>query len=403
MPSFAYRAVSPSGRISSGEFDAASEDDLAHYLSQSGLELLDARERNENVRSLRLVRRSISRKTLAFFCSALNDLLSAGLSFPDSLRNVSASTNDRMLADALARISRSIADGKGIADSFALYPNLFPPIAISVLGAGEESGDMPSALRYLTVYTANDAKTHERLMRAIRYPAFLFVTAGSAVVFMLSMVVPQVVQYLNGIGGKLPFMTRLLVSVSEALSAYGLYALGGVLLAVPAVWAARSFSAGFALAFDKALLRLPGIGGLLLKNDMARFAHAFSILFRSGCTLAVCLHRASETLVNRHLRDRAENAEIRVQQGTALSEALKGVLPPFAIGLLRTGESSGRLAKSLDDIACAYDAEAAHAVDAFLGLLEPVLTLAIGAVLAWTVLAVLGPLYGSLSALGGRG
>ncbi len=402
MTQYMYRAVHPSGRISRGEMTAANENELGHYLSQSGLELIDAQEiRTKTVHSFLGPRKIHPRYTAAFF-SRMHDLLESNISFPEALREMHMTTDNRILADALAQISRSIANGKGIAASFALYPHLFPSLFVALIGAGETSGDMKSVFRFLSRHAAHHAQTHDRLRRALRYPLFLFLVAGGAVAFMMTMVIPQVIQFLTGLEGHIPFATRVLVFASGIFTQYSgaaLWLAGFILIAS---YGAYKFSPPFSLLIDQLFLRLPVIGSVILKTSLARFANSFSLLFRSGCDVPQCLRQAAETVRNRALRQNIEDAETRVIAGSSLSTALGGVLPSYALGVLRTGERSGDLGKSLDDIAVAYDREAMDSMDSFIGMLEPCLTLIIGAILAWTVLAVLGPLYGSLSILGRR-
>ncbi len=208
--------------------------------------------------------------------------------------------------------------------------------------------------------------------------------------------------FLNGLQGTLPFATKVLVSLSTFFTDYALYVFAGLVLSLAAVFLARFIFPAFATTLDAIMLRLPVLGNVIMKTSLARFSHSFAILFRSGCDVTDCLQQATETIGNCALRTELELAAQKVQSGAALSLALEGSLPPFATGLLRIGERSGNLGKSLDDIATAYDREAQAATDAFIGTLEPALTLMIGGLLAWTVAAMLGPLYGSLSVLGGR-
>jgi len=402
MPSFAYRAVHASGRISRGEMTAANENELGHYLNQSGFELIDAREVAQKAIPSLFGPRKIHPRYVASFYARMHDMLAAEVAFPEALRDAQSATENRILAEALAQIAQAVANGKGIAASFALYPRLFSPIATAMMGAGERSGDMKSVFGALSRYAANAAQTHDRLRRALRYPVFLFLVAGGAVGFMMSMVLPQIVQFLNGLEGHPPLTTRALIVLSETFSAHGSAALWLIGLSGAAVCILRQVFPPAALFCDRLILRLPVIGNVLLKTSLARFAHSFSLLFRSGCDVRECLAQARETVGNQALKNAIESAEQRVTSGASLSLALGDVFPPFALGVLRTGEKSGNLGKSLDDISCAYDRESAEAIESFIGLLEPSLTLAIGAVLAWTVMAVLGPLYGSLSILGGR-
>ena len=402
MPAYAYRAVHASGRVSRGQMSAANENELAHYLSESGLELIDAREDKGRALGFSFGGRTVSPRILAAFCTRMHDLLQSGILFPEALREAVGATENRVMREALGQVLRTVENGGGIAASFELYPRLFPSVFVAIVGAGEKSGDMTAVFDFLARYATEGAATQERLRRALRYPLFLFFVAGSAVAFMMVAVVPQVVLFLQGIDGNLPLATRLLVALSAAFTDYGLWIGGGVCLLAGGVFVARRVSAGFAVRCDAILLRLPFVGKVITKTALARFAHSFSILFRTGCEVPDCLRQAQETVGNLALRAEIVGAAERVQTGASLSRALEGVMPSFAVGLLRTGERSGNLGKSLSDIAAAYDREAQAATDSFIGVLEPMLTLAIGGVLAWTVMAMLGPLYGSLSVLGGR-
>ncbi|MDD4616896.1 MAG: type II secretion system F family protein [Alphaproteobacteria bacterium] len=403
MPMYAYRAVASSGRIVRGKMQATNENELAYYLTQSDLELIDAREKASGQGPfLAFRRRGISRRTLAAFCSQARDLLQAGIPLPEALRIIRESAVDPVLSNALAHVSRSITDGKGIAESFALFPALFPPVFIAIVGAGEQSGNMATVFGFLSTLTDSDVKTHERLARALRYPVFLFLTAGSAVAFMMAMVMPQIAQFLSGLGGKLPLASRAFIALSGGMSTYGPALLGLFLLVVIGVFAGRKTFTRVRLLTDGIALSLPVVGNAVSKAEIARFARSFAILFRSGCEPAECLLHAGKVMSNTQLREGVDHARRRLLEGAALSTALGTVFPGFALSMLRMGEQSGDLGKSLDNLASTYDSEASSAIDLFIGTLEPGLTLMIGAVLAWTVFASLAPLYGSLSVLGSR-
>ena len=401
MPAYAYRAVHSSGRIVRGQMIAAHENDLAHYLSESGLELIEARAEKQSSGFLPFFARGLPPRILSGFCGRMRDLLQAGIPFPDALRESETTSDHRILRDSLAQISRSIENGNGIAASFAAYPAFFSSIFIAILQAGENSGDMGIVFDFLARYAETRADTQENLHRALRYPVFLFLVAGGATAFMMSVVVPEILQFLSGIQSNPPFATRLLVSFSSLFTDHGLSLLAFLLVCCVILLAGRFWIPDFAQGVDAFLLRLPVLGSVILKTSLARFAHSFSLLFRSGCDLPSCLRQASDTIANRALRAGFESVGEKVQAGASLSLALEGVMPAFATGLLRTGERSGNLTKSLDDIATAYEREAQRATQKFISLLEPSLTLTIGGLLAWVVVAVLSPLYGSLSVLGG--
>ena len=402
MPSYAYRAIHASGRVSRGEMAAANENELAHYLSESGFELIHAKEQQPRGFAPSFLRNKVPPRVISAFCARMHDLLQSGILFAEALRDVSVTTDNKIMAAALSQVAQKISNGAGIAAAFSLYRSIFPPVFIAIVAAGEKSGDMSEIFHFLACYTDNRAQTQERLRRSLRYPLFLLLVAGSAIAFMLTMVVPQIIQFLNGIDGHLPLATRVLVALAAAFTDHWFYTSVGLVTLTLGLFIGRAYFPGFHLAIDRALLRMPVVGGVITKTSLARFTQSFSILFRSGCDVPSCLAQAGETVNNRALRQGIAEAEQRVVAGAALSSALAPIMPSFAIGMLRTGERSGNLGKSLDDITLAYDREAQAAADHMIGLLEPGLTLLIGAFLAWTVVAVLSPLYGSLSVLGAR-
>ncbi|MDD3030180.1 MAG: type II secretion system F family protein [Alphaproteobacteria bacterium] len=401
MPCYAYRAVHPSGRIAHGSITAVNENELDFTLSQAGLELIDAREKKPAATFFPARAPKLPPRVLAAFCSRLHDLLAAHLSLPDALSAIQTATSDRTLTQALAQIVPAIAAGKSVGDAFALYPSLFPPLFIALVRAGEQAGQLTASFLFLAQYAERRAQSRERIGRALRYPLFLFLIAGSAVGFMASTVIPQMTLFLESLHGTLPFSTRLLMAVSEALRTGALPVLFFLILTGIGFVLAQKYSPSLGPGIDRFLLRLPVLGTIILKTELARAAHSLAILFQSGCSIAQSVRQAGDALSNRALKNDFALAEQKLVDGASLSVALEGIFPPFAIGLLRTGEKSGNLLKSLEDIVSLYEREATAALDSFIGVLEPALTVLIGGVLAWTVLAVLGPLYGSLSLLGG--
>lgn len=398
MPTYRYRAVQPSGRIAEGTVAAANENELTQYLSHSGLELIEARVRKETKSRIRWPRRTPPR-ALAVFASQTEDLLKADVPFVDALRDVAATAETGAMRDALADTLRAINHGSRIADAFARHTNLFPPVFTAILAAGEASGDLTGTFAQLTRYAESRARTSEQLRRALRYPLFLLLIAFGVVGFMMTMVVPQLVQFLSSIGGQLPPMTRFLIAVSGFFCDWWPGMIVAPALGVAALGFLHRHSEQAAQSVDGFILRVPVFGNLVRQLALTRFMHSFAILFQSGVGVVAGLRSARATLGNRALEAMLDDVERQVQSGRSLSLAMTGIFPAFAVRMIGTGEHSGQLGKSLNDIAAAYDREAAAAAERMIGALEPALTILIGAILAWVVLAVLGPVYGSLAAL----
>ncbi len=399
MPAYSYRAVHTSGIIARGDRQAANESELAQHLTFSGLELIDARIKKENRTALRL--RRLPPRKLAVFCTQMEDMLKAGVSFTDGLREITVSEDNRLLRDTLTDILQDINHGTRIAKAFATYDRLFPPVFIAILQSGEISGDLHETFAQLTRYAESRAKTTEQLHRALRYPLFLMLVAFGVVSFMMVMVVPKVTSFLNTIDSQLPLMTRILITASDVFAELW----WRLLVVLPLFGLITAFlyknSERTAQTIDSLLLRLPLLGNIIHKLALARFAHSFAILFQSGIGIVASLRSAKVTLSNHALEAIMDDVVRQVQAGQSLSLAMTGTLPSFAIRMIRTGERSGKMHKSLNDIATAYDREVTDVTQRVIGMLEPALTIMIGGILAWVVLAVLGPIYSSIGKITG--
>ncbi len=276
---------------------------------------------------------------------------------------------------------------------------MFSPVFIAILAAGERSGDLAITFAQLARYMESRARLNESLRRALRYPLFLLAVTVAVVSFMMTMVVPQIVMFLNSIGSDLPLATRVLIAASNLFSKawWIILSVGAVALGVAALFLRRTVGPRRARNRRRLLLRVPVVGPVINKLMLARFVQSLAILIQSGVGIPESLQGARDTLGNRYLEAEVDEIGQQIQSGSALSTAMQKLLPPFAVRMLRIGEQSGQLGKSFNDIATAYDREAADALERLIGALEPALTLFVGAILGWIVLSVLGPIYGSLS------
>lgn len=398
MTSYAYRAVDEQGRIAKGQRMAANENELARVLKETGLELIEAREKKESTR--RPWQRAAPRE-LALFTAQMTDLLQAGVPFTEALRDVGANTESVLFRETLADTAQAIQQGTSLSSAFAAAPHLFPPVFTAILAAGEISGDLRQTFTNLTRYAETRARLQEQMRRALRYPLFLLLVAFGTVSFMMTMVVPQILQFLNSIDSELPLITKALIAASNFFASDGWLVGVGLVGAILMLLVLRRHSESVALMTDEWLLRLPVVGMALRKLALARFAQSFSILFASGLGIPDSLNGARRTLGNRALTLSLDEARAHIQSGHPLSDAMRPLLPLFALRMIRTGEQSGQLAKSLNDIVLAYDREVDDVTQRLIGSLEPTLTLMIGGLLAWIVLAVLGPVYNNLGKLSG--
>lgn len=405
MPVFRFRAVQASGLVHKGQRVAVNENDLMRMLRDSGLELIEAKEHKPVAApSLALKARKQNHSVLVVMaCRQLTGLLRAGLPFPEALHSIAQTMPPGMLRNKLDAIGHSLHQGSTIADAFGQHPDLFNPVFLAMLRTGETGGHLLSTFEQLTHYVERQARFQQQLRRALRYPIFLLCLALGATAFMLTMVVPKVLAFLTSLSVQLPWPTRVLVRLSGFVVGNWWVLLLGVFAVAAGAALGRRFSGAFALRLDRWFLALPGIGPTLHKLALARFAHSFSLLLTNGADLPGALALSKDVLGNRALVEAAKASEKDVQSGKPLSAAMAVLFPPFVTQMLAVGEKSGNLPGTLRDAAHVHDEEAQAAVDQFIGSLEPALTLFVGLLLAWVVLAVLGPVYGSLGQLSAGG
>ncbi|MFA6279652.1 MAG: type II secretion system F family protein [Bdellovibrionales bacterium] len=401
MTAFAYRAVNAAGRLQKGLMTAANENDLASLLRQQDMELIDARERREGPPSLWVnpFKPTLRGEERLLLCGQLRDLLKAGLPFAQALHHVLQAMRDTALRHPLDEIEKKLLAGASITQSFESVPFLFDAVALSILRAGEKNGDLAETFSRLARHFQEQQALRKQLRRAIRYPLFLMVVALSVTGFMMTFVVPQLIAFLTSLGTTLPPMTLFLISSADLFATlWWALPLAALTLAVPLVHLRRRHHA-VKITTDRILLSLPVVGVLLQKIALSRLTASFALLIKAGLTLPEALETAAPTCVNAALEAQVVEAKNSLLTGKPLSQATATLFDPLITQRLIVAEKSGTLEAVLDDIAAGFETQAKESIDAFLGALEPALTLSVGGLLAWIVLAVLGPVYGSLTPL----
>jgi len=403
MTSYAYKAVHSKGRVHKGTMSAANENELAYFLRELDLELIEAKPHpaRNNAAFLSTRRRGIPLPARIAFCSQMGDLLGAGLPFTQALDLIIGTMADGAFHDKLATIGNHIRAGENISRAFARDNDVFDAVSVSILAAGETSGDLAATFVRLTQHLQSELTMKRDVTRAVRYPLFLLCLAGGVTTFMMLAVVPQIINFLSNIGQDLPLSTRMLMKGAELFSTLWWIAPPVCIAFYLTLRLLRKLDPALAIKTDRLFLQMPFIGPVIHKLALARLTSSLTLLLKSGLTLPDSLSMARATLGNKAMEQSAFDAHRCLLDGLPLSKATHTLFTTFMIQKLKIGEQSGTLAKTLDEIARGCALEAHGAVETFLGFLEPLLTILVGALLAWIVLAVLGPVYGSLAPLSG--
>lgn len=403
---YRYRACDAEGGFRIGCRTANDPEDLARRLAAQGLELLRCR------RCLFGAGLRLGRRERLLFCFQLEQLLAAGLPLLDALTELrapdmpngsGAPARQGGIATLAGQLAEAISGGQSFSAALAEHPGSFDAAFVGLIRAGEAAGSLPEMLARLRGQLAAEVERRSRTLQLLLYPATVAVVVLGAGFFLMRQLVPELKRFAQQAGGPLPAHSRALFGLADFLAAHGgtfLLCLAAATLAAVCVW--RQSPALRARA-DAWLLRLPLWGAILHKARLARFATTFAQLYAAGIPVLEALGLCRAAAGNRPLAAAIDTVATAVGNGAKLSSACReaGLFPPLMLRLLGIGEQTGRLDTALQQLGAWYDGDVAAAVARSQTLIEPLLTLMLGAVLGWIMLAVIGPLYSLIGQMQG--
>lgn len=400
MARFEYQALSAAGEIVSGEAEATDTQAMLDLLRERALLPIRATEKRTPRASFTIGTGGGFRPgDLALFIQQLARLLRASLPLDRALEILTGLTAERRGGRQVRRLLEQVRDGASLSEAMAAQDTTFPPMCVSMVRAGEEAGALRDVLDRVAGFLLRAEAARQQAISALTYPAILLVVAGISICLILVVVLPQFEPMLREAGGTLPLATRLVMGASELLREAGWWLLLGVLLAALGLRRGVRHPAA-RLWRDRAVLRLPVLGGMVTRFETGRFCDTLAVLLGNGVPAARALALAGGTVGNRVLRGAIETLAARFREGEDLARTLAaaGRFPPLAIQLIQIGEETGRLDEMLREIAGIFDAEVSRSLARLLALLVPGITIVMGLVVALILAAVMSALI-SLNSL----
>ena len=402
MPIYAYTGLTTHGRTVNGVIDADSPKIARLSLRKTGVFPTDIQEESSPqtlapdplVSSMTSAFERVSAQELALMTRQFATLASAGLPLVECLGTLIEQIEQARLRRVLTHVRQQIREGHSLADALQAHPRVFSDIYINMVRAGEESGTLDSVLVRLAEYSESQAHLLRTVQAALTYPLLMIVVAGVIVGFLLAYVVPQVTRIFSDTGQTLPLATQVLLGISAFMAeSWWLLLLGGAVGTL--VWLRVIATPKGRLWYDRTLLRLPWVGRLLQRLNVARFARTLSTLLASGVPILNALSMVAHLVKNSVLRQTVEEARISVQEGESLAAPLRrsGVFPPLLVQMIAVGERSGELETMLSRAAETCDEEVSIALTRLTNLLEPLTILVMGGVVLFIVLAILLPIF----------
>ncbi len=396
MPGFNYTAINELGRQVRGNMIAENELDLEERLKNNNLDLISYRM---DRKGKGIGRGKVKNNDLIIMCLHMEQLDRAGVTLHEALADIRDSTESKKLREIMADVYENVKTGKLLSEALANYPNTFNEVFVGLIEAGEKTGDLGNSFMHLGNHIKWVAEIQRKVKKAIRYPMVLLVIICLVITVLMTFVVPKLIDFITSQGFTIPVHTKALIAVSEAFVEYWYLMFGTPILTFILLFISYKKSEKLAYFFDNIFLNSPIFGSVIRKIEMARFTHFFSIMFNSGIDILDSLSGAKNVVHNRVVRESIMLARQRVTEGNTLTSSIKlsGQFPTLVIRMFKVGEDSGNMREALENINFFYDREVNDAVESLVGMIQPTMTVVMGALIFWIIAAVFGPLYESFS------
>jgi type IV pilus assembly protein PilC len=399
MPLFQYKAIDASGKFITGSLDAGNANDLELRLEKMDMDLVTFKQKDPGADLLG--RNKVGRRDLINFSFYLEQLTRAGVPILEGLSDLRDGEENPTFRDVITGLIEAVEGGNSFSQALAMYPKIFDDVFISLIRVGERSGKMSHVLVDITETLKWQDELLAKARKIMTYPAVIGTLVLSVVMFMMIFVVPDIMGAIVGLGGEIPIETRALMATSNFLVNYWYVVISApfVIFFTLRYFYKTSSKARFKL--DGLMLKLPIVGPVNEKIKISRFTRYFSLMFASGITVLDAINLSKGVLSNTVLEDGIERAWQQISEGSSISEAFKniGIFPPLVVRMLRVGESSGQMDKSLDNVSYFFDRDINDSIEKLEPVLQTMMMATIGIIVMWLALSVLGPIYDTISTI----
>jgi type IV pilus assembly protein PilC len=401
VATYKYTVRDKAGKTVTGSLEGDTRDAVSAKLRSLGYMIVSLEQGNELLGQLNSIKfgTGVKAKDLTIFARQFSTMIDAGLSLTKCLSILGAQTESVALREVIAQVGHDVESGQSLSDSMAKHPKVFPPIFINMVRAGETGGVLDDVLRRVADFFENDAALKAKIKAAMTYPSAMGGLVLVILIAMMVFVVPVFQKMFADMGGELPFMTQMLVNISEG--ARGLpgiitvaVVIGGTLLF--RWW--RGTAAGL-LMWDGIKLKMPVVGPLVRKMSLARFTRTFGTLVSAGVPILSALDIVANTAGNEVVSNAVKKIRSAIKEGETIAKPLSEspVFPSMLVQMIAVGEETGALDAMLNKVADFYDEEVGTAVDSLTSLIEPLMMATLGIVVGAVVIALYMPMFNIIS------
>ena len=394
MPGFSYVAVDQTGRETKGSMDAENRERAAEQIRKSGLVPLSIKEQGVLNKEIDFsLGRKVKPRDLSVFCRQFVSITQAGVPMKEALQMLAEQTENKWLKRAIFDVLTNVEKGNTLADSMMAYQDIFPGIMVSMVRAGESSGNLEMAFSRMAVHFEKQAKLKATIRKATIYPIILICAAIGVVAVMLLFVIPIFIDMFADLDVEMPALTMAVMNTSEWTASHW-YVILIVIVAVVAAYHAFYRTDDGRRIIDEIKMHMPLFGKLTVKSACAEFARTMSTLLAAGLSTVNCLDIVSGIIKNIHYVNALQKAKEEIMKGIPLSEPLQssGIFPPMVYHMTGIGEETGNIEEMLSKLADYYDEEVEITTQSILAAMEPLIIVFMAIVVGTLVIAVILPI-----------
>lgn len=405
METFSYSVVTDTGREKKGSIEAENRDDAARQLKNDGFIPISIKSQNFLDKDINLSfglrKRKVKTRDLSVFCRQFSSILKAGISVISALEMLSDQTENKVLRQALKNVQSNVEKGENLADAMRIEGNVFPPLLISMIKAGESSGSLEVSVERMAVQFEKDDKLKGMVKKAMIYPIVLCCVAVGVVIVMMAFVIPSFTAMFKDMGTSMPAFTQFVIDMSNFITGKW-YII--VIIVAAIVFGYKSY-AGTDIGNHRIAslkLKVPVFGSLITKTASARFSRTFGTLLIAGMPMIDALDISADTMDNVMFKDALIKVKSGVALGLSLSTQLRAtnMFPPMVVHMTNIGEETGNLEEMLNNVANYYDEEVEITTQQVTALMEPMIILVMAVVVGSLIMAIYSPMIKLYNTLG---
>ena len=402
MPGYTYVAVNEKGKEKRGRMDAENRDAVSQQLKKDGLFPVEIKEQGALNKDIDFsIGKKVRPRDLSVFCRQFVSITQAGVPMKEALQMMTEQTENKWLKKAIADVLVNVEKGNTLADSMAAIPDIFPPMLVNMVAAGESSGSLEMSFNRMATYFEKEAKLKATIRKATIYPIILICAVIGVIAVMLLYVIPIFIDMFADLDIEMPALTMGVMNVSKWTASHW-YVILAVVAAVVIIYRLIYGTEQGRLKIDYIKMKIPLFGKLTVKSACAQFARTMSTLMAAGISTTECLDTVTKIINNIHYKNALQKAKEEVMKGIPLSEPLAAseVFPPMVYHMTGIGEETGNMEEMLNKLADYYDEEVEITTQSVLAAMEPLIIVFMALIVGTLVIAVLMPMRTMYDGLG---